>query len=74
MVITEVNVMRSFDDDKEYWNKVNDILEHDEFKKMEDIVHHGITRYNHSVRVSYYSYRIAKFLRLDSELADKSKK
>jgi len=59
--------MKKYYEDREYLNKVNDILNHDEFKKMENIVHHGIDRLNHSIRVSYYSYKIAKFLRLDSE-------
>lgn len=53
--------------DYEYFNLVNDILENENFKKMNDITHHGITRFDHSIRVSYFSYRIAKFLRLDSK-------
>lgn len=59
--------MKNYYEDREYLNKVYDILEHEEFKKMENIIHHGINRLNHSIRVSYYSYKIAKFLRLDSE-------
>lgn len=58
--------MKKYYEDREYLNKVYDILEHNEFKKMENIVHHGIDRLSHSIRVSYYSYKIAKFLRLDS--------
>ena len=59
--------MKKYYEDREYLNKVYDILNHDEFKKMENIVHHGVNRLNHSIRVSYYSYKIAKLLRLDSE-------
>lgn len=59
--------MKKYYEDREYLNKVYDILGHSEFKKMENIVHHGVNRLNHSVRVSYYSYRIAKFFKLDSE-------
>ena len=36
-----------------------------EFKEIDTIAHHGTTRYAHSVRVSYYAYKIAKKLRLD---------
>ena len=53
--------------DRKYLSIVSDILEHPEFLKWKDIMHHGMDRYNHSVRVSYYSYRIAKLLHLDYE-------
>lgn len=48
-----------------YLSIVNDILENEEFSKLKLINHHGITRYNHSLRVSYYSYIVTKILRLD---------
>lgn len=51
--------------DKEYHNIVSDIIESEEFSKMKAIAHHGITRYEHLVKVSYRSYKIAKFLKLD---------
>ena len=51
--------------DKKYLQIVNDILESDDFQKLEEIKHHGITRYEHSLKVSYYAYKISKFLRLD---------
>lgn len=53
--------------DRKYLSIVNDILEHQEFQKTKDIVHHGMNRYDHSVRVSYYSYKITNFLKLSSE-------
>ena len=46
---------------------VNNILDNDEFLKIRQIEHHGISRYDHSLKVSYYSYRIAKALHLDYE-------
>ena len=46
---------------------VNNILNNDEFLKIKKIEHHGISRYDHSLKVSYYSYRIAKALHLDYE-------
>ena len=46
---------------------VNNILNNDEFLKIKSIEHHGISRYDHSLKVSYYSYKIAKILHLDYE-------
>ena len=46
---------------------VNNILDNDEFLKIKSIEHHGISRYDHSLKVSYYSYKIAKILHLDYE-------
>ncbi len=53
--------------DRKYLSIVNDILEHKEFLKLKDILHHGMDRYDHCVRVSYYSYKVAKILHLDYE-------
>ena len=51
--------------DKKYNNIVKDIIRNTEIKKMSDIEHHGISRLEHSVKVSYKSYKIAKKLHLD---------
>ncbi len=53
--------------DLQYMSIVNNILDNDEFLKIKQIEHHGISRYDHSLKVSYYSYRIAKALHLDYE-------
>ena len=54
--------------DEEYNAIVSSILSKDEFSgKMGKIKHHDSTRLNHSLKVSYYSYKIAKYLRLDYE-------
>lgn len=53
--------------DRKYLSIVSDILDHEEFNKIRDVVHHGMNRYDHCVRVSYYSYKIAKFLHLNKE-------
>lgn len=53
--------------DKEYVNIVNHILNSEEFSKIKNIDHHGTTRYLHSIRVSYYSYKISKALHLSYE-------
>lgn len=51
--------------DMYYIELVKDILDNEEFNKTKYIEHHGTTRFNHSYRVSYYSYKISKYLRLD---------
>ena len=50
--------------DKEYLSIVQDILDSEEFQAMNDIEHHNTTRYNHCLKVSYYSYKVAKKLKL----------
>jgi len=51
--------------DKEYNNIVNEILNDKAFKKTYNIEHHGISRGEHSIKISYYSYKIAKRMKLD---------
>ena len=50
---------------KEYMNIICDILDNDDFVSLEKCKHHGINRLEHSMRVSYYSYYIAKKLKLN---------
>ena len=57
--------MNKFYSDIEYFNIVDDILDNDKFKKTNDCKHHGLTRMEHSIKVSYYSYKISKKLKLD---------
>lgn len=51
--------------DTTYYNLIKDIDNNNEFQKLKSIKHHGLTRYNHSYRVSYYSYIFAKKLDLN---------
>ena len=51
--------------DLEFIRIVEHILDNKEFKKIKKIEHHGVNRYDHSVRVAYYSYKVAKFMHLD---------
>ena len=46
-------------------NIVSDILDNDNFLNINKCRHHGINRLEHSVRVSYYSYYIARKLKLN---------
>ena len=57
--------MPNIEKDYDYLNLVDYILNDDEFNKIDAIEHHGITRKEHSVKVSYYSYKIAKALHLN---------
>lgn len=59
--------MINIEKDIEYKEIVNHILSSDEFNKIKKIEHHGVTRFDHSLKVSYYSYKLAKVLKLDSE-------
>lgn len=51
--------------DKEYKKIVKDIFRNVEFKRLYNIEHHGISRMEHSIKISYYSYKIAKKLKMD---------
>lgn len=51
---------------KEEFSKiVAPFLDIEEFQKLKTIEHHGITRYDHSLRVAYHTYLVTKFLHLN---------
>lgn len=60
-----MNKLDNFYNNREFMNIVGDILENDKFLKIKECKHHGITRWEHSMRVSYYSYLVAKKIRLN---------
>ena len=51
--------------DNNYLKIVDDILYNQEFRRIDGSVHHGLSRLDHSLRVSYYSYIVCKILRLN---------
>ena len=57
--------MDYINEDLEFNEIVKNIMENKKFNKIKECKHHGITRYEHSLRVSYYSYLITKKLRLN---------
>ena len=57
--------MTKYKNDEEYLLIINNIMENKEFQKMNYIKHHNTTRMDHLIKVSYYSYKIAKTLKLD---------
>ena len=58
--------MKNIYKDKEFMSVAAPILQHKEFMKTKSIVHHGNTRYNHSVRVAYTAFRLSKALGFDT--------
>lgn len=56
--------MKEIVNDKKYYNIVKDILDDKTFCTIDNIEHHGTSRMEHSLKVSYYSYKIARKLRL----------
>ena len=61
--------MNSHKEDLEYMEIVSSILKNENFGKIKGYEHHGITRFEHSLKVSYYSYKIAKKMGLSYEEA-----
>lgn len=51
--------------DDEFCNLIRPIKSLDEYQMLKTVKHHGVTRYEHSLRVAYYSYIITKALKLD---------
>ena len=49
----------------EFHRIVKPLLDSCPFEETKKNKHHGITRYEHSMRVAYFSYIVTKFLRLD---------
>lgn len=50
---------------EEFQNIIQPILDNKEFSKTKKKSHHGINRYSHLLRVSYYSYMVTKILHLN---------
>lgn len=64
--ISQINHVKALD----YLNEVQDILDHPLFQNLDYYSQHGdISRRQHSINVSYHSYRLCRFLRLDARSA-----
>jgi len=50
---------------KEYYDIVSTIITDDKFKKLKEDTHHNTNKYDHLIRVSRLSYRIAKLTNSD---------
>lgn len=49
---------------QEFETICQDILSNEKFNKLSNELHHGISRYEHSLRVARLTYRIAKLFRM----------
>ncbi len=57
---------RSTHHDDEYAGCINDLINHEEVKSLENYVQHkNITRLHHSISVSYHSFKVCKFFGWD---------
>ena len=57
--------LEKFFNDVEFADIISNILSNKRFLNIKKCRHHGITRYEHSMRVAYYSYLITKKLKLN---------
>ena len=57
--------MKNINNQSEFSELIRPILANEYFMKTQSTIHHGIKKLNHSIKVAYYSYRIAKFLNYD---------
>ena len=60
-----MDILKNYYEDKEYMMIIDDIMKNNKFKKLANYKHHGMTRLEHSIKVSYNSYKIAKKLHLN---------
>jgi uncharacterized protein len=68
--VIPVEITISDDISSEFYSLVQNILEHEEFRKLIYYKqHHGTTRFMHSLNVSYLSWRMARKLGLDERVA-----
>ena len=49
-----------------------DILENKEFKDLDKEMHHGISRYEHSINVAIVTYKISRFFNLNTNEATRA--
>lgn len=50
---------------EEFIDIINPIIENEAFLKTKQKIHHGINRFDHLMRVSYFSYMISRVLKLN---------
>jgi uncharacterized protein len=55
----------SLKNSQEFQDIISDIINNEQFQKLDTELHHGISRLNHSIRVAKYTYKISKKLKWD---------
>ena len=58
--------------DREYLAIANEIINDEKYQKLKDEKHHGITRYEHSIRVAKKTYIMTKKRNLDYKKATRA--
>ena len=58
--------------ENEFLNIINDIINNNNFSDLQNELHHGISRYNHCLRVAKGTYYITKKLNMDYERATRA--
>lgn len=61
--------MNEFLKNKEYSKIIDGYINHSDVEKLGSIKHHNTTRLDHSLKVSYYSYKVCKKLGFNYESA-----
>lgn len=57
---------------EEFYNLVDEYINHPKVLEMQEYTHHGIRRYDHCFRVAYHTYKITRKLHLNYESATKA--
>lgn len=67
MLSFEVILFMFQEKNSEFQMIVEDILNNHEFQELDQELHHGISRYGHSMRVAKYVYKVSKKMNWDYE-------
>ncbi len=59
-------------DINEFYNIIDEYINHPKVLEMKEYTHHGIRRYDHCFRVAYHTYKVTKFLKLNYVSATKA--
>jgi len=57
---------------EEFYNLIDEYINHPKVLEMKDYTHHGIQRYDHCFRVAYHTYKVTKLLRLNYQSATRA--
>ena len=57
---------------EEFYSIVNDILLNDKYRELKEELHHGITRYDHCLRVAKSTFKTTKNMGLDYKTATRA--
>ena len=67
MFKSEVKIRMSIKQKTEFNSLIEDIKNNKKFNKLNDELHHGITRYEHSMRVARWTYKICNLFKMKNK-------